>query len=58
MEKAIIKFNGGKLAILCHSCRAIIKEGAEFTQEEKKYAKGELRYISPQYCVKCMLTRN
>ena len=58
MEKAIIKFNGGKLALLCHSCRVIIKEGKEFTEEEKKYAKGELTYICPQYCVKCMLTRN
>ena len=57
MEKAIVKFNSGRLAILCHSCRVIIKEGREFTEEESKYVKGEIAYLSPQYCVKCMIAK-
>ena len=52
-EKAIIKFNNGNLAILCHSCRVIIKEGIDFTEQEKKYAKGEID-LHPQFCVKCI----
>ena len=57
IEKAILKFNNGRLAILCHSCRVIIKEGKDFTEEESKYAKGQITYLSPQYCVKCMISK-
>ena len=57
MERAIIKFNNSRLALLCHSCRVIIKEGKDFTEEEIKYAKGEITYLSPMYCVKCMIAK-
>ena len=53
MEKAILKFNGGALALLCSNCRVIIKTGKDFTPEEKKYALGKLRHLDPVYCDKC-----
>ena len=34
MEKAVIKFNGGNLALLCSKCSVIIKTGKDFTKEE------------------------
>ena len=52
-EKAIIKFNGGKLALLCSKCSVIVKTGAEFSDEEKQFAKGEIDYLYPLYCEKC-----
>lgn len=51
MEKAIIKFNGGNLAMLCSGCSVIIKTGIEFTQEEKTAIKWDK--LPPQYCDKC-----
>lgn len=51
MKEAIVKFNGGNLALLCSKCRVIIKTGKDFTQEELKFTKGE-GYLSPQYCKK------
>lgn len=56
-EKAIVKFNGSKLALLCNKCRTIIKTGKDFTKEELDFVfeKGKL---SPQYCEKCKLKRN
>lgn len=52
MDKAIVKFNGGNLAILCSKCRAIIKTGKDFTKKELDFVfeKGNL---SPQYCEDC-----
>tara|TARA_R110000868_G_scaffold148357_3_gene370219 strand:- start:15077 stop:15280 length:204 start_codon:yes stop_codon:yes gene_type:complete len=47
-----IKFNNGNLTILCHSCRAIIKTGSDFTKEEVEATKGE-RHLNPYYCKKC-----
>lgn len=52
MKQATIKFNGGRLAILCSKCRVIIKTGVDFTQEEKEFALGEGK-LPPQYCDKC-----
>ena len=51
-EKAIVKFNGGNVAILCSKCRVIIKTGKDFTEEELKFVfeKGQLL---PRYCKKC-----
>jgi len=51
-EKAIVKFNGSKLALLCSKCRVIIKTGKDFTEEELKFVfeKGQLL---PRYCEKC-----
>jgi len=53
INKAIIKFNNAKLALLCSGCRKIIKTGKEFNEEESKYAKGEIDYLEPLYCEKC-----
>ena len=52
MEKAIIKFNGGNLAILCSGCSVIIKIGVDFTQEEMEFALKD-KHLEPQYCDKC-----
>lgn len=52
MKKAIIKFNGGNLALLCSKCSVIIKEGYEFTPKEKQAAREEV-YLPSQYCDKC-----
>ena len=52
MEKAILKFNGGNLALLCSTCSVIIKTGKEFNEEEKDFAFG-LKDIPPMYCDNC-----
>jgi len=52
MKKAIFKFNGGKLALLCSKCRRIVKRGHEFSLEELAAAQGE-GAIGPRYCEKC-----
>jgi len=58
-ERLIVKFNGGRGAILCSGCRVIIKEGYEFTPEETKYIRGELDYDLPiQFCDKCKSNQN
>lgn len=51
-DKAIFKFNNGKLALLCSNCRIILKIGKQFTKEESLALKGEI-YLKPQYCDKC-----
>jgi hypothetical protein len=52
MEKAIIKFNGGNLALLCSGCSVIIKTGKDFTPEEMEFALSS-KHLDPQYCEKC-----
>lgn len=52
MSEAIFKFNNGNLAILCSGCRAIIKTGVDFTDEETKACRGE-RPLTAQYCENC-----
>lgn len=54
MEKAVIKFNGGNLALLCSGCSVIIKTGVDFTQEELDYVLEKSKNtLPPQYCEKC-----
>jgi len=55
-DKAIIKFNGGRLALLCSNCRVIIKEGKDFSYHEKQFTQGDV-YLPPQYCEQCSLKR-
>jgi len=52
-DKAIIKFNGGNLALLCSKCRNIIKTGKDFTKEELDYAFIKGVHLNPQYCKQC-----
>lgn len=52
MKKAIFKFNSGLGALLCSKCRTIIKIGQEFSPDELKAMKGEIK-LSAQYCNKC-----
>ena len=54
MEKAIIKFNGGRLALLCSNCSVIIKEGKDFTKEERAFALDE-GHLPPQFCGECVI---
>ena len=56
MEKAIIKFNNGRLAMLCSNCRTIIKTGIDFTQEEKTAIKWDK--LPSQYCKQCKSKEN
>jgi hypothetical protein len=51
-KKATIKFNGGRLALLCDKCSVIIKTGISFTEEELKAARGEAK-LPPQFCYNC-----
>jgi hypothetical protein len=51
-SKLIIKFNGGRGAILCSKCSVIIKD-KDYTKEELDYFKGKIEYLPPQYCKKC-----
>ena len=53
MEKAIIKFNGGSLAILCTKCRTILKSGKEITPEEMDMVFDPKATLPAQYCEKC-----
>jgi hypothetical protein len=52
MDEAVIKFNGGSLALLCSKCRVIIKTGKDFSYQESQFVKGDV-YLPPQYCDKC-----
>lgn len=49
--KAIVKFNGGNLALLCSKCHKIIKVGSQFTKEERKAYMNNT--LEPQYCKQC-----
>lgn len=54
MDKAIVKFNNGSLALLCSDCYGIIKIGREFTKEELELTLGsDKNHLPPQYCEKC-----
>lgn len=50
---AIFKYNGGLGALLCSSCRVIIKTGKDFTEEEIKAIKGKGPMLPAQYCSNC-----
>ena len=58
MEKAIIKYNGGLLALLCSNCRVIIKTGKDFTKEESNFAMIEGAHLEPLYCEQCKNNTN
>lgn len=59
MEKAIVKFNGGNLALLCSRCSVIIKTGKDFTKEELDFTLGKSKnLLPPQYCDKCVIKEN
>ena len=47
MEKAIVKFNGGNLALLCSGCSVIIKTGVDFTPEEMEFILLEGKHLEP-----------
>jgi hypothetical protein len=53
-KRAILKFNGGNLALLCSDCSVIMKVGYEFNEQEKKFAKGEIDNLVPLFCQKCI----
>ena len=48
-ERLIVKYNSGHGAILCSGCKAILKVGFEYTEDEFKYSRGEIDYLPPQY---------
>lgn len=50
-EERIIKFNGGRLAILCNSCRTIVKQGNGIKEED-------LNSKEPLFCIPCQVKRN
>lgn len=50
--KAKFKFNSGMGALCCSHCSGIIKDGTQFTEEEWKAAKGEIK-LRPQFCDAC-----
>lgn len=58
LNKAIIKFNNGNLALLCSNCRVIIKTGVSFTEEESNYALGKIEHLNPLYCESCKNKEN
>jgi hypothetical protein len=58
MEKAIVKFNGGNLALLCSGCSVIIKTGKDFTEKELDYVLRGKNTLPPQYCEKCKNKEN
>jgi len=49
--KAIFKFNNGNGALLCSSCRTIMKTLYDMTDKEKKGVKDGT--LEPQFCPKC-----
>jgi hypothetical protein len=54
-ERAIVKFNGGLGALLCSSCRKILRTAKDFSKEELMYIRGELQYLPPQFCSECVI---
>jgi hypothetical protein len=57
METAIIKFNGGRLALICNTCSTIIKTGVDFTEEEIKFVLIKDKHLDAQYCETCKLKK-
>lgn len=51
--KCVIKYNSSLGAILCSSCRKIIKTGKDYTEEEIAYSRGEIKHLPPQFCDNC-----
>lgn len=54
VNRPIIKWNNGNLAILCVKCGSIVKVGSEFNEDELKYSKGDSGIeLEKYYCDKC-----
>lgn len=51
-HRANFKFNNGRGALLCASCRVIMKTGAQFSEKETNAMLGKT-YLPPQYCENC-----
>jgi hypothetical protein len=51
-KSCVMKYNGGAGAILCSECNVIMKTGKDFTQEEWKAFRGEIKLAS-QFCNLC-----
>lgn len=51
-HKAVLKFNNGRMAILCSWCSKIIKTGVDFDEKELAYARGGAK-IGMEHCSSC-----
>lgn len=51
-EKAIFKYTGKTVVLLCNKCKSIIKTKKEFSDSENKAYVDGLDY-PPQYCNNC-----
>lgn len=51
-SKAKFKFNSGMSALLCSRCSRIIKVGCDFTEDEWKALRGEIK-MAAQFCDIC-----
>jgi hypothetical protein len=59
MEKAIVKFNNGNLAVLCSYCHKILKTAKELTDDELFLVLGADKNTLPaQYCETCKPKEN
>ena len=59
MEKAIVKFNNGNLAVLCSYCHKIIKTGADLTNDELfLILSKDKNMLEAQYCETCKQKNN
>jgi hypothetical protein len=60
MERAIVKFNNGNLAVLCSYCHKILKTGADLTNDELflVLSENEKDFIPAQYCETCKPKEN
>jgi len=52
MASAVFKFNNGNSALLCSTCRTILKTGRDFNKEEKQAIRGEI-YLEAKHCEEC-----
>ena len=61
-NKAIFKWSNGELALICSTCRTIIKVGKDFTEKEMlacSKSSGIAKYwMPPRYCDKCKTEKN
>ena len=53
---AIFKFNSSNGALLCSKCRAKIKTGKDYSEEELSASRGEIK-LPPQYCNDCNVNK-
>jgi len=52
-NKAIVKLDGGRIAILCSKCRKILKSGKDLTPEELDKVFDVKSYLPAHYCDGC-----